>query len=350
MAQLNAQDMLQKLAKRTKTASGSLAKSAQDAVTALAKGAQEASIVAADGAQKAANAISEGAKEAAEIAGDSLFIASKMAQRAITDLRLAYYKPVTPTEYNELSGSLPRLIAIEDPGKRKEVDVCEGAIGWLSKNNDMDVLHLYSEFVAQCGLDFYPAPVVDSIYLRDHIDFRRFIDVSCFMEVAQSDRITELKQIAYKLGAKRCRLEMHKQSKTATLREGGLGGKIIAPGYGNVSRNESASLKRTVESMSETLFEQTFEGSANPIEPELHWFAHDKEMLDLIKTRCSADGTHTTKEYHMRLNKSTTMTLSVTAAEKIDGAIKQLGATCDFTLKSEAQEESRSLLDFYIEF
>ena len=111
-----------------------------------------------------------------------------------------------------------------------------------------------------------------------------------------------------------------------------------------------ASLEYSSASSKRTVFGQTFEGHAEPRRPELKWFAHDQEIEFLIATRCNNDGGNTTKRYRVELDSSSTQTMSVQLASKLDKALGKLGASVNFSLKGEAFAESRRRLVFEVEF
>lgn len=59
--------------------------------------------------------------------------------------RLKKYNPLFPERYHSDEFNLPNMIVIVDDAVRRDIDVCKGAIGWLSNQKGMEVLHLGSE-------------------------------------------------------------------------------------------------------------------------------------------------------------------------------------------------------------
>ena len=279
-------------------------------------------------------------------------IAAEKAQETSWEVRTKLYNPVFSEDYSAPDFDLPKMIVIVDEDERKGIDVCEGAIGWLSKQAGLEVLHLYEEAVPLSGLHFYPMVSCDSVYYRDKFDDKRFVNITCYLETIKSDEITELKQIAYKLGAKRCRLETYEEAKTVKLRQRQVAGKVhdrtpgqvAANGSCEVSREESSFQKRKV------VFVQTFEGDMAPQRPDLRWFAHNNEILSLIDTRCSEGGGNMTREYSFEIDNSARAAISQGMAGKIDAALGKMGAECNFSLKGEVESESRKRMIFEIEF
>lgn len=56
---------------------------------------------------------------------------------------------------------LPNIIKIVDDSANRNFITCDGAIGWIEKHEDVDVLHMYAEFVAKCGISFIPISQID---------------------------------------------------------------------------------------------------------------------------------------------------------------------------------------------
>ncbi|MDO5413965.1 MAG: hypothetical protein Q4F78_00745 [Bacillota bacterium] len=70
-----------------------------------------------------------GAKELAENVQST---ASDLAEKAKNDAylrKLKKYNPLFPDKYNDASFDRPNLITIVDDAVRRDIDVCEGAIG-----------------------------------------------------------------------------------------------------------------------------------------------------------------------------------------------------------------------------
>ena len=310
--------------------------------------------------EKLGDAIGAVAGRAKEYGGKALVaakegsqLAAEKAQETSWEVRKKLYNPVFPEDYSALDFDLPKMIVIVDEDERKGIDVCEGAIGWLSKQAGLEVFHLYEEAVPLSGLRFYPMVSCDSVYYRDKFDGKRFVNIACYLETIQSDKITELKQIAYKLGAKRCRLETYEEAKTVKLKKRQVAGKVHGRAYGGAaeaggsfeeSRKESQFQKR------EVVFAQTFEGNMAPQRPNLRWFAHDNEIASLIDTRCSESGGNVTREYSFKIDSSVNAVISESMAGKIDAALSKMGAKCNFSLKGEVESESRKKMVFEIEF
>lgn len=294
-----------------------------------------------------AEKVSEQAVELGGKAADAAAVGLKAASEKVAEEQHNYqmkkYSPVFPDEYKSPDYDLPKMIVIVDEDERKGVEVCEGAIGWFSKEGGMEVLHLYEEAVPMSGLKFHPAPLRDTAYFADQFDEGLFINLSCYFDVMQQNKITELRRVAHSLGAKWCRLEAYESEKTVTLKKGAFGGK-----RGSVEVGASGQMDESRYATKTVLFEQTFEGGTDPVRPSLQWYAHDKEVDFLIESRCGKG--NQTKMYKVKLDSSVSATMSVSLAAKIDGALGKLGASCNFSLEGEAQHEMRQKLYFEVQF
>lgn len=310
-----------------------------------------------DRIKKQLNQVAEVASEKSKEYGDTVkkraTAVSEKAQEGYEKLRTNHYNPVFPEEYAEPGFDLPKMIVIVDEDERKGIDVCEGAIGWLSKEAGLEVFHLYEEAVCLSGLHFYPRPTCYSIYYVDAFDADRFVSLDCYFEVMQQDKMTELRSIAHSLGAVRCRLETYELTKSVSMKKARLSLKptIKSPaGTANVDVSANAKVEEMTSTEKKTLFSQTFEGSAAPKRPELRWYAHDAEIKFLIDTRCSKGDSNSTKDYGIEIDCSASSTMSVTLASKIDGALSKIGASCNFSFAGEVMRESRRKLLFDVEF
>ena len=130
--------------------------------------------------------------------------------------KLKKYNPLFPEQYKSESFNIPNIIVIVDDAIRRDIEVCEGAIGWLGKDTGEEVLYLYDEAIEFSGVSFIPAPVCNAVYYVDNFDRNRFIQADCIFNRTLKEKIDELQHIAEYIGAKRCLIhisESHDSSK-----------------------------------------------------------------------------------------------------------------------------------------
>lgn len=262
--------------------------------------------------------------------------------------RMKKYNPLFPEQYQSDSFNLPNIIMIVDDAVRRGIDVCEGAIGWLSNEAGVEVLCLYDEAVAFSGIQFVPAITCDSFYYVDSFNRNRFIRTDYIFSKAHEERMAELKYVAYCLGAKRCTIEIceasadsKKQSKSVKL----------TGSFKGISSTESAeqSFSQSGTNSLSGRIEVEFEGSETVRQPELKWFAHDETIKRLVEMCCS--GKRAVKVETLELAGSSSATMSQKTACAIDGAMGKMGGVKgSSSMNAQAAKEHHTKLHFHIEF
>ena len=296
-------------------------------LTGLLQKTTEVGKSAAESVQKGALAFSEKVKE------DSF------------QYRLNKYNPLFLDKYMATEFVLPQLIVIVDEVVRRGIDVCDGAIGWKSVQSDTEVLHLYNTSIALKKIDFYPTATTDATYYVDNFNPNRYINVDCIFNKAHEERLAELKQIAYSLGAKSCTIEISEstQESTSSNRSANLGGKI--GGIGKIGVKADSSSGNTTARRRSGKITAVFEGSVAPTQPTLKWFANDENIKNLIEMRCTNPGR--LKYEELRLSGSSSATMTQKAAAAIDGL---KGIKGGISMQSQALTEHSSELLFTVEF
>ena len=288
---------------------------------------------------------SEVGKNAAESVQKSAANLSEKVKDANYQERLKKYNPLFPDEYTDCAFALPHLIVIVDEAVRRGIDMCEGAIGWKSTESDTEILYLYSSAIATKELEFYPSATIDATYYVDNFNPGRYINVDCIFNKSHEERLAELKQIAYALGAKACTIEITESAQEATSanRSANMSGKMI--GIGKIGFKADQSIANAnVQKRSGTI-KAVFEGSAAPTQPTLKWFADDENIKNLIEMRCTNPGRLKFEE--LRLSGSASATMTRKAAAAIDGL---RGLKGGISMQSQAMTEHTSELLFTVEF
>ena len=295
---------------------------------------------------------SEAGKKAAIAVQDSAITLAEKAKQDGYLRKMKKYNPLFPHEYNDPSFCRPNMIVIVDDAVRRGIDVCEGAIGWRSMQNGVEVLHLYDEAVAMSGVQFVPSVICDAIYYVDSFDRNRYIRTDCIFSKAHEERLAELKNVAYLLGAKSCSIEIVEATQQSNISH-----KKIA--LSESGRIKSIAVKSEEKSEQELSFFNAnqrsgkitveFEGVAVPKRPKLKWFAHDENIKKLIDMRCK--GENTVKTETLELAGASSSTMSQKTACAIDGAI---GKICSMkgssSMESQAVLENSSKLIFCVKF
>lgn len=306
----------------------------------------------AEAAKIAGGAVAEKAKAAGSTASEKAHEGIQQVKVANEARRLEKLAPVFPNDFFADDFDLPYMIIIADEDVRKGIEQCEGAIGWLTRGQGMEVLHLYREFVDQSGLNFHPRPMCDSVYYVDTYDPHRYIDVSCLFEVLHQDKITELRDIARCLGAKSCQLVGREITTEKKVAKRGLAAKLGAKGapVTSVAASDEATLREESVSDSQIIFMQRFEGNAEPTRPTLNWFKNDREIQSLVEMRCGNDGANAIKDYAIEIDNSQSASMSAQRAQKIDAVLKGLKISVGSKMEEQLRHESQRKLKFIIEF
>lgn len=266
--------------------------------------------------------------------------------------RLRKYNPLFPDVYNSPEFCIPNMIMIVDDAVRRGIDVCEGSIGWLGKQGNMEILYLYDEAVPVSKLQFVPAATCDSVYYVDSFDRHRFIRVDCIFSKAHEERLAELEYIAHSLGAKSCSVEISESHTEVTVSKKKASIKEQATVKGiSASASESSENSASYRGVSQRSGVTTaqFEGSDTPKRPTLKWFEHDDNIRHLIDIRC--DGGNTIKSKTLRLSGSSSATMSRKTACSIDQAIAKISSGGgSYAMEQKADQESQSVLIYIVEF
>ena len=304
-----------------------------------AKGAKVAVNVisrTASGGKAVATGVSQGAKELAIKMQNDAYIRKKKK-----------YNPLFPEEYASADFFLPNIICIVDDAVRRDIDVCQGAIGWREKKGGSEVLCLYDEFVPDSGLTFVPAPMCDEIYYVDAHDRKRFIKLDCIFQQAHDEKLAELEYIAYSLGAKRCVVEFDEvqtqhQKKKRDIKTGeNAGGASAKENYSSEMHNDNAEHRYSRS-------EAVFKGNANVTRPQLKWFAHDGNILNLIEYRCDKGNEITAKT--LILSGSASATMGRKAACSIDAAAAGYKVAQSCSMEESSIKESQTRITYILEF
>ena len=253
--------------------------------------------------------------------------------------RLKKYNPLFPAEYFSDSFNVPNLIRIVDDAERKDVDVCNGAIGWLSKENDVEIFNVYDEFVKESGLKFIPAPMCDEMYYVDNFDKSRFIKLDYIFIKAHEEKLAELKHVAYMLGAKYCFIEISETDVESNKEKS----KVSA---GKNERDTSSLNDSKKQTAGKIIVE--FNEQKEPEKPTLKWYAYDDNILRLVEMRCS--NKDSVKSETIELTGASSFAISQKVANAIDGAVKKMKLKISSNMEKQALKEKQRKLIFRIEF
>lgn len=266
--------------------------------------------------------------------------------------RLKKYNPLFPEQYQNENFNIPNMIMIVDDAIRRDIDVCEGAIGWLTKENGVEILCLYDEAVEGSGLEFIPDAMCDSIYYVDRFDRKKFVKIETLFSRAQQEKIAELEHIAYSLGAKRCSVEISESdmAEGRTKKESKIS-ESVKTKIGTIASGKQAEQDISYNKINKNMGTGVihFQGNSDPHRPELKWFRHDENIKRLIEMRC--EGKNMVESKVLELEGTSTASMSMKTASTIDGAVSKLvSAKHSAGMEKQVTKEHYSKFVFHIEF
>ncbi len=242
--------------------------------------------------------------------------------------------------------SLPKLIRVaEMDSKHAESSLCENSIGYIFSDKEMDIMTIYPDKIEQFDLKFYPE-LDCGLYYVDPNDRDFYISMEEYFTYLKIARVSELQRIAQALGATHFKVvyKEHKKSFAGKDCKVGLGAKLPGKQGGNAS-SEHQSREEEFSNM-EIAAEMIFLGHV-PVKPELKYFRKDPQIQNLVDLRMS-DNQIKHQTYTLDLGNSSG--IKIKDAMKIDAALKTMKVDGNASITSEAENESRRIFVYEIDF
>ena len=276
--------------------------------------------------KKAADGVQQGTRNLVE-----------QAKKSLHEKKMKKYKPLFPETFKNENFCIPNVIAIVDDAVRRDIEVCEGAIGWIDKVNDVEILYLYDEWVEQSGIQFVPVWKCDNVYCVDNFDRNRYINSNCVFGKATEEKLAELENVAYSLGAKCCSVEITETNREVVDQNAKI--KVKTHNSEEFVLSAKNSNKHSCKTVS------NFEGHNSPKKPDLKWFLHDDNVKGLIEKRCN--DIYSIKSKILELSGACCTTMTRKTACAIDKILKISGS---ISMEQQAVKEHSSMLIFEVEF
>lgn len=326
------------------------AKGADAAVKIAGAGAGQFGNAAVDAANKMANVLQENVAPALQ---QGVSDAAESANHLVSSAKKSIFGSLLKEEMEAESFVLPKMINVIDASEKRTVDLEFGAIGWQSKEGKIKVLHIYEDALDIVPCDFYPSASSKSglVFYVDQLNSHRYIELSKYFDIIADEKKAELLDIAYRLGAKHCHLECREEKRSIV--SGKAAGKRTAkfqvdgvPFKATNQGEVEAEFEKYGTAV--TLFSQEYSGSNDPQYPDLHWYAHDPKILQLIEARC--DRANELKRYSVEISDTQSVTFDLNVAMGIDKAIEKMGLANSFSFEAQTRQEKRRKLTFVVEF
>lgn len=254
---------------------------------------------------------------------------AEQTKQGIHDQQAKKYEAVTGEAYRSADFQMPTIVKIEDDAANRNF-VGEDAIGWIEKHKNAKAFHMYFASAKECDLIFIPVLQRDGVYCADPFDAKKFIDANQVFGKATQEKMAELNNIAFCLGAKSCAIEIVESDSETEKRSVGIKGNAVKT---SSTETQKQSGKRV----------SFFEGHDDPKIPEMKWFAHDDNIKSLIDMRCKK----AIKADVLELRGASSATMSQSIACALDDILK---INAKITMEKQAIKEHQSSLIFEIEF
>jgi hypothetical protein len=319
---------------------------------------REAAVVVGRGLKKGGGIVGENIVKGGGIVGRNIakgggIVADKMGDAKL-ELERKTLQPVFLEELllpsrstislDEAMQRLPKMIIVgEQDKKRKESPICIGSIGHMVKAKGMEVLNLYEEHVQKLGVEFFPT-VAQTVYYKDPYQENFYIGLDDYFDFLQKARISELEMVAHKLGAKRMQISFKERKKQF------VAGKAEAKAFIKGARVAATHEKELDEYASiEIAADVRFSGHDTPEVPTLVYFRNVDDIEKLIKMR--TDGANNRIEAKVyKIQCEMLSGIKKREAMQIDSALQYLKLSGTASISSEVQRESRTVLEYRIEF
>jgi len=305
----------------------------------------------ADFLKSAADKVGEAGKNVANVAKDGVQSLSDKAQERSAQVKakqlgelLRKFPPVSREEFAKSTFAKPQLIQIVDNALKQEIAEYKGALGWSAKEDGVDILHLYNGSVPDSHIRFLPSATCGAVYCAHPFDEQCYISLDNYFSYIQQAKLAELQHIAFSLGVKHYWVELVETTNQSDNSKISVSLSGLKAAKGNAERAMQASAY----SQSKSLAEMSFSESRDPQPPELHYFAQDENIKELIEMRCSADKKSMLTSYTIELSNSSSATISATTAAKISVAANKIGASTSFQAQSAREQNSKMI--FKMEF
>lgn len=309
--------------------------------------------------QKLGDDTRQGAVNLAEKAGQGVKKGALILDQVISDsklewdrktLRPVFSDDILPALTNNKSylasetDSVYNIIrVVERDKKREESLACKGSIGYWVTAKNLEILNLYEDVAKTIGIHYHPV-LTRTVYYIDPFQKNFYVNLDEYFNYLKKARVSELEMVASELGAKKVSITLKEWKSTAMAKKVRLKAKVNElPGFGLKTDHNDKGLVNM-----EIATNLTFSGHDNPRVPELVYFKGETDIEQLIKLRTNPEKKNQliSKTYSLEYNKSSVLKTDV--AVDIGDALSSLKINSG--VATEAQRESRTILEYHIEF
>lgn len=227
--------------------------------------------------------------------------------------------------------------------KRSESEACFGSVGYWTTVAGVEILNLYEDCIPQLKFQFYPN-ITQTVYYADPYQSNFYIDLDEYFSYLKKARVSELERIAQNLGAKRVQISFKERKNSLIKKDGRIEEKVESiklSGTHSKANSEYFSI--------EIAADVKFSGHDIPVKAPIVYFKNESDIEKLVQMRMGdAKNQIKSKTYRFQCSQSSGMTEK--DAAQLDAVLKQMKYVGTASISSEAQRESRTELEYSIEF
>lgn len=272
-----------------------------------------------------------------------------MGKNLIDNIKMNKSTAVSEKEYNSEDFRYPSVIKVVDRISRSDNHLLSDAVGWREKVNNIEVICIHNNVIRSSSLTFVPSIQTNAIYYEHPHMPGRYIMVDELFKIAQEERAAELEQIASKLGAKYCRIEMSDTSEVKSKRQEKASTEANAFNFVKAGSNSSYTADSYTKKGMSIIADTHFSASREPEIPELSWFSQNLTIKSLIEMRTGSGGGQL-ESRNIEIKCSNYSVMNSETAGNLDAVIKKIGAKQNATMKKHIEKERNQIMNFYIEF
>lgn len=299
--------------------------------------------------EKAVSAAEEVKSTAIQLKDDAM---AKQTERKITAAEkkrqddLIKLSPIFKDDIANNELLTERVIRIVNYDPRLENDVCKGSIGFFEKTDDRKMPTIYSKFVPDLGLSFYPQ-LSESVFIADPCIAGKYIEIDEYYNYMKQVRVNELTLVAQSLGAKSVTIELKSTLTSKSLFSKSAQAKVGPAIDGNYKQQVNNTNSNSIEIWAQTTF-KTAIWNGGPTVPTLLYFRNESDISSLIQMVLVNRSKVTERKYSMKASSSSGMSLN--EAMSIAGTLKKIKCSAGANFAKSAENESNAFLDYTIVF
>lgn len=263
---------------------------------------------------------------AVDKAGDGVEALAGKASDAKERIDKARFGPVFDLE--QISGSMPQVIFVEDNQRLQNIPACKGAFAFTEKLKGLQLMRLLPAYIGLPGLAFYP-DTDGVLYFRDPCDDHLYININDYFDYLTAARVNELELAAQSLGARHIQV-VYKEAR-----------KVFVDSDAKADGPDDFSVI-------EFFTDDDYDADGEPAAPALLYLQNDPSLASLIARRL--EGAEGLTEETGVIPCSALDGMTPEDAVKVDGIIKALKLGGNASVAGAAEADQRAVLEYTIKF